>query len=152
MTTISAYLNFTGNTEEVFNFYKSVFGGEFAMLMRYKDSPEKDKVSADEGDKLMHISLPIGNGCMLMGTDAVGPMGLNLKTGNNFHISLSTESKAEADKLYKGLSAGGSIMVPLGDTFWGDYFAMFTDKYGTQWMISYHPVDSKVHEQYASAK
>lgn len=152
MATINAYLNFVDNTEEVFNFYKSVFGGEFGYIMRYKDSPEKDKVPAKDADKIMHISLPIGKGGMLMGTDALDSMGRNLKVGNNFHISISTESKAEADKLYKGLSAGGSIMVPLGDAFWGDYFAMFTDKYGTQWMISYHPVESKVHEQYASAK
>src|SRR5258706_9014056 len=103
MATISAYLNFVDNTEEVFNFYKSVFGGEFGFIMRYKDSPEKDKVPAKDANKLMHISLPIGNGCMLMGTDALDSMGRNLKVGNNFHISISTESKAEADKLYKGL-------------------------------------------------
>src|SRR5882757_7890342 len=111
MPTINAYLNFVDNTEEVFNFYKSVFGGEFGFVLRYKDSPEKDKVPAKDANKLMHISLPIGPGCMLMGTDALDSMGRHFKAGNNFHVSLNTASKEEADKLYKGLSASGSIMV-----------------------------------------
>jgi len=137
MATINPYLNYLGNAEEAFTLYKSVFGGEFAMIQRYKDTPEAGKVGPDDGDKLMHIALPIGNGNVLMGTDALGSMGHNLKQGNNFHISLSADSDAEADKIFNGLSAGGKVMMPMMKTFWGSYFGMFTDKFGIQWMVSH---------------
>lgn len=137
MPTINPYLNFEGNTEEAFNFYKSVFGGEFVSIQRFKDTPEGDKVPAEDRDKLMHIALPIGNGIVLMGTDALESMGHKLIPGNNYHLSVSTESQDEADKLFNGLSEGGKIMVPIQKMFWGAYFGMFTDKYGTQWMVSY---------------
>lgn len=137
MATINPYLNFNGNTEEAFNFYKSVFGGEFAMVMRFKDTPEAGKMPADAADKIMHIALPIGKGNILMATDALESMGQKLTTGNNFYISISAETKEEADRLYNKLSAGGKIEMPIGDVFWGAYFGMFADKFGIQWMVSY---------------
>ena len=137
MATINPYLNFAGNTEEAFNFYKSVFGGEFITLQRFKDTPEAGKISESEKDKIMHVSLPIGKGNILMATDALESMGQKLTVGNNFYISISSESKEEAQKLFNGLSAGGKIEMPLQDAFWGAYFGMFTDKFGIKWMINY---------------
>ena len=137
MKTINPYLNFNGNTEEAFNFYKSAFGGEFASVMRFKDSPEAANTAPEDQDKLMHIALPIGKGNLLMGTDALESKGQKLKPGNNFHLSISAESDAETEKLFNALSAGGKVMVPLSKQFWGSYFGMFTDKFGVQWMISH---------------
>lgn len=137
MATINPYLNFKGNTEAAFNFYKSVFGGEFMVLQRFKDTPEADKIPANEREKIMHVSLPIGKGNVLMGTDALESMGQQLTVGNNFYISINAESKDEAEKLFNGLSAGGKIEMPLQDVFWGAYFGMFTDKFGIQWMVNY---------------
>ena len=138
MATINPYLNFPGNTEEAFNFYRSVFGGEFTIVMRYKDMPEgSDNLSAEDREKLMHISLPIGNGNILMGTDAMGSMGQSLTVGNNFVLSISTKSEAETDKIFNGLSAGGQVTMPLQQTFWSPYFGMLTDKFGIQWMVNY---------------
>jgi len=137
MVTINPYLNLPGNTEEAFNFYKSVFGGEFAALQRFKDTPEADRVPRDEKDKIMHVSLPIGKANVLMATDALESMGHKLNDCNGFYISLSAESKDEAEKFFNGLSAGGKKEMPLQDTFWGDYFGMLTDKFGIKWMVSY---------------
>lgn len=137
MAHLNPYLNFSGNTEEAFNFYKSVFGGEFLNVTRFGDTPEKDRVPAQERDKIMHIALPIGNGNILMATDALDSMGHHLKPGNNFHLSVETGSKEEADKLFNGLSVGGKITQPIKDQFWGAYFGSITDKYGINWMISY---------------
>ena len=137
MTAINPYLNFPGTTEEAFNFYKSVFGGEFAMLQRFKDTPEKDRVPAHEQDKIMHIALPIGKGTILMATDALESMGQKLTAGNNFHLSISTESEEEANTLFNALAARGSITIPLEKMFWGAYFGMCTDQFGVQWMVSY---------------
>jgi PhnB protein len=135
---INPYLNFKGNTEEAFNFYKSVFGGEFYMVMRFKDTPEADKVAENEKDMIMHISLPIGgDGTILMGTDALESMGQNPVSGNNFHLAIDAESKEEADKIYKALSAGGKQTMPMSETFWGAYFGMLIDKFDIRWMISY---------------
>jgi PhnB protein len=136
-TLINPYLNFPGNAEEAFNFYKSIFGGEFAMIQRFKDTPEAGNVAAADQNKLMHIALPIGKQNILMATDAIGPHGESLKIGNNFHLSVSTESKAEADKIFNGLSSGGKATMPMDQTFWGSYFGMLTDKFGISWMISY---------------
>lgn len=138
MHTINPYLNFSGNTEEAFNFYKSVFGGEFLAVIRFKDTPEAGKVPSADVNKLMHIALPIGKGTVLMGTDALESQGQKLKQGNNFHLSIMAESREEVDRLFKNLSAGGKVMVEPADMFWGDYFGMFTDKFGTQWMVSYN--------------
>jgi len=138
MATINPYLNFLGNTEEAFNFYRSVFGGEFSIIQRYKDIPEATKnLSADDAEKLMHISLPIGNGNVLMGTDALGSMGQQLTVGNNFVLSMNTSSEAETEKIFNGLSAGGQVTMPLQRTFWSPYFGMLTDQFGIQWMVNY---------------
>ena len=137
MKAINPYLNFPGNTEEAFNFYKSVFGGELVGLTRFKDTSETGKLSDDEKEKLMHVSLPIGNGNVLMATDALESMGHKLSFGNNFYLSIEADSKEEADKLFKNLSADGKTAMPLADTFWGAYFGMLTDKFGIQWMVSY---------------
>ena len=137
MATINLYLNFQGNTEEAFNFYKSVFGGEFTSLQRFKDTPEAGKIPASEQEKIMHIALPIGKGNVLMATDALESMGHKVIAGNNFSISIQAESKEEAERLYNGLSAGGKIEMPLQDMFWGAYFGMFTDKFGIRWMVNY---------------
>ncbi len=136
MAIINAYLNFNGNTEEAFNFYKSVFGGEFSALQRFKDTPEADKLSPGDREKIMHIALPIGNN-VLMATDAMESMGQKLKAGNNFSLSIEAQSKEEADKLFSGLSAGGTVTMPLQDAFWGAYFGMLEDRFGIQWMVNY---------------
>ncbi len=138
MATINPYLNFLGNTEEAFNFYRSVFGGEFSIIQRYKDLPDMSKnLSAEDAEKLMHISLPIGNGNVLMGTDALGSMGQQLTVGNNFVLSMNTSSEAETEKIFNGLSAGGQVTMPLQRTFWSPYFGMLTDQFGIQWMVNY---------------
>ncbi|MEP6844713.1 MAG: VOC family protein [Panacibacter sp.] len=134
---INPYLNFAGNTEEAFNFYKSVFGGEFAMLQRFKDTPDADKLPPGVENMIMHVSLPIGNGNILMATDAPEQMGFSLKEGNNFYICIGPDSKEEATRLYNGLSAGGTIEMELQDMFWGAYYGSFTDKFGVKWMINY---------------
>jgi len=137
MTTINPYLNFPGTTEEAFNFYKSVFGGEFSMLQRFKDTPEGGNLSESDGNKIMHVSLPIAPGYVLMATDALESMGFKLNTGNNTYIAIAPDSRDEATRLFNGLSAGGKIEMDLQDTFWGAYYGAFTDKYGVQWMINY---------------
>jgi PhnB protein len=137
MATLNPYLNFPGNTEEAFNFYKSVFGGEFLNVTRFKDTPAAAQMSAADANKLMHISLPIGKGNILMATDALESMGHKLSYGNNTQLSLEADSKEEATRLFNGLSAGGKLEMPLSDQFWGAYFGMFTDKYGVKWMVNY---------------
>jgi PhnB protein len=137
MKTVNPYLNFPGTTEQAFNFYKSVFGGEFTSLQRFKDTPEANRVAAQDADKIMHIALPIANGNVLMATDAIESMGHALKEGNNFYLSLETESEDEANKLFDKLSANGKVAMPMAKTFWGSYFGMVNDKFGVQWMISY---------------
>ena len=138
MPALNPYLNFNGNAEEVFNFYKSVFGGEFATVMRFKDLPSEYKSSAGDDNKIMHMALPIAGGSMLMGSDVPEKMG-KVVAGSNFNISISASSKQEADKLFNGLSAGGNVVMPMADAFWGSYFGMFTDKYGISWMVSFDP-------------
>ena len=139
MALINPHINFNGNAEEAFNFYKSVFGGEFATIVRFKEisSPE-NQISETEGNKIMHIALPIGQN-VLMGNDVPEFMGRVDENENRSKISISAESKEEADKLYNGLSAGGSIEVPINDSPWGSYFAMFRDKFGIEWMVDFNP-------------
>ena len=137
MATMNPYLNFGGNTEEAFNFYRSVIGGQFTAVHRYKDMPGAGNISEDEKNKIMHISLPIGNGNVLMATDVLESMGQKLKEGNNFYIALTAESREEADELFEGLSEGGDIEMPMEETFWGSYFGSFKDKFGVGWMIDY---------------
>ena len=139
MATINPYLTFNGTCEAAFNFYKSVFGGEFQMIGKFKDMPPQEgmEVPASEGDKIMHVSLPISKETILMGSDTSAAFGPPMVEGNNFSISISTGSKEEADKMFKGLSAGGKVTMPMGDTFWGSYFGMFADKFGMNWMVGY---------------
>jgi PhnB protein len=137
MAAFNPYLNFNGNTEEAFNFYKSVFGGAFAMVMRFRDAPGNENMPPEVLDKIMHIALPIGNGNMLMATDSLESMGQKLVVGNNHYCMLGVDSKEEADSLFAKLSVNGKIEMPLQDTFWGDYYGAFTDQFGIQWMIDY---------------
>lgn len=136
MPTINTYLNFNGNTEEAFNFYKSVFGGEFKMLQRLKDTPDSDKIAANEQNLIMHVALPIGNN-VLMGTDVPSSMP-QVVFGTNSSISIDAANKEEAEKLFNGLSAGGVVGMPLQQMFWGALFGFFTDKFGVQWMVNYN--------------
>jgi PhnB protein len=121
MVTINPYLNFPGNTEEAFNFYRSVFGGEFMNLQRFKDTPEKDRVPAHEQNKLMHVALPVGAN-ILMGTDALESMGHRINIGSNMSISVSTQSEEEATTIFNALAAGGKVSVPLAKNVLGGFF------------------------------
>lgn len=139
MAQINPYINFNGNAEEAFTFYKSVFGGEFAKIMRFKDMASSEfPVSEKEANKIMHIALPIGKN-ILMANDVPESMGRTNENENRSKISISAESKAEADKLFHGLSVGGQIEFPISDSPWGSYFGMFRDKYGIEWMVDFDP-------------
>jgi PhnB protein len=138
MKSIAIYLNFEGKTEEAFKLYRSVFGGEFASLQRYRDMPGSEKVKAADKEKLLHIALPLGKtGVALMGSDKIEGFGPNLKMGNNVHISIVTESEEEAKRIVNALSAGGKSIMPLQKQFWGDLYGSFEDKFGANWMVSY---------------
>ena len=139
MAQINPHINFNGNAEEAFTFYKSVFGGEFAIIMRFKDisSPEFP-VTEKEANKIMHIALPIGKNA-LMANDVPESMGKTNENENRSKISISAESIEEADRLFNGLSVGGQIEVPIGDSPWGSYFGMFRDKYGIEWIVDFDP-------------
>lgn len=138
MAILNPYLNFPGNTEEAFSFYKSVFGGEFTSVVRFKDMPmEGFSIPKQDENKIMHIGLPIGKDNVLMATDTLESLGQKLTTGNNFYISIHPENKEEADHIFNGLSAGGKIEMPMSDQVWGDYFGSLKDKFGIQWMINY---------------
>ncbi len=137
MTAVNPYLNFNGNTEDAFNFYRSVFGGEFQALQRFKETPHGDGMSDSDKEKIMHVSLPIGPHTNLMGTDSLESMGQQLTAGNNFSLAISPESIEEARKLFDGLAAGGKVEMPFEKAFWGAWFGMLVDKFGIQWMINY---------------
>ena len=139
MTTVNVYLNFDGQCEEAFSFYKSVFGGEFSYIGRFNEMPqdENNKLSESDGNKIMHVSLPISAETNLFGSDTVGAWSPKLVQGNNYSISINASSKEEADRLFNGLSAGGQVTMPLENTFWGAYFGMFVDKYGINWMVNF---------------
>jgi PhnB protein len=143
MVTINPYLNFPGTTEEAFNFYKSVLNGEIIGLQRFKDTPEATKLPAHEQEKMMHMSIAFGKGNLLMATDALESMGHKVTAGTNFHLTVNTESKDEANRVFKGLAAGGQITMPIEDMFWGAYFGMLTDKFGIQWMVTCDPNQPK---------
>jgi len=141
MALINPHVNFNGNAEEAFTFYKSVFGGEFTKIIRFKDLGAAGfKVSEKEENKIMHIELPIGKS-KLMANDVPEVMGRTNENENRSKIVISAESKEEADKLFNGLSVGGEIEGPIGDSPWGSYFGMFRDKYGIEWMVSFDPKD-----------
>jgi PhnB protein len=138
MAQINPYIHFNGNAEEAFTFYKSVFGGEFAMLMRFKDMEIPGSIANEsEANKIMHIALPIGKHDILMGSDTPEALGVHHLNETRSKISISAESKEEADNIYNGLSAGGQIEMPIADSPWGSYFGMFRDKYGIEWMIDF---------------
>ena len=137
MAAVNPYLMFNGTCEEAFLFYKSVFGGEFPYIGKFKDAPaEEGEVLSEEAlNRIMHVSLPIGN-TILMGSDSHPRYG-DVGFGDNFSISINTESTEEADKIFNGLSAGGKVEMPMDNTFWGSYFGMFKDKFGVNWMVSF---------------
>ena len=139
MATTNTYLNFNGNCEAAFNFYKSVFGGEFMYMGRFGEMPNNEEYKVPEADKnkVMHVSLPIGTS-VLMGSDCGGEWAPTFKQGNNFSVSVTADSKEEADRIFNALLAGGQITMPLANTFWGDYFGMLTDQFGINWMMSYN--------------
>ena len=140
MPLINPHINFNGNAEEAFNFYKSVFGGEFAKIIRFKDLAGPEFMVAEkEENKIMHIALPIGKGSMLMANDVPEIMGKTNENENRSKIVISAESKEEADKLFNGLSVGGQIEGPIGDGPWGSYFGCFRDKYGIEWIVEFDP-------------
>ena len=138
MAIINPHINFNGNAEEAFIFYRSVFGGEFAKVIRFKDlaGPEFP-VAEKELNKIMHIALPIGKGSMLMANDVPEFMGRTNENENRSKIVISAESKEEADRLFHGLSAGGTVEMPMDNSPWGSYFGMFRDKYGIEWMVDF---------------
>jgi PhnB protein len=139
MASVNVYLTFNGNCEEAFNFYKSVFGGEFPYIGRFSEMPADGgkPLPPEDANKIMHVSLQISKETALMGSDTGGEWAPGFKQGNNFSISVNADSKAEAEKLFNGLSAGGTVTMPLAKTFWSECFGMLTDKFGISWMMSY---------------
>ena len=139
MVTINAYLTFDGTCEEAFNFYKSVFGGDFPMVGKFGDMPAQEgmpPISDEVKNRIMHMSLPISAETVLMGSDTM-PGIHDHQVGNNISLSINTDSREESDRVFNGLSAGGKVSMPLADTFWGAYFGMWTDKFGINWMVNY---------------
>lgn len=136
-TAVNPYLMFNGTCEVAFLFYKSVFGGDFPYIGKFKDAPaEEGEVLSEEAlNRIMHVSLPIGNS-ILMGSDTHPRYG-DVGFGDNFSVSVNAESREDADKIFNGLSAGGKVEMPMNDTFWGSYFGMFKDKFGINWMVSF---------------
>ena len=145
MATINPYVHFNGNAEEAFTFYKSVFGGEFAKISRYKDisSPEYP-IPENDANRIMHIVLPIGKSNVLMASDTIESMGQVTENDNRNTVFISAENKEEADKLFNGLSKGGNVEMPITYGPWGNYFGMFADKFGVQWMVDF---DTKLNGQ-----
>lgn len=140
MARTSTYLNFNGNTEQAFVFYRSVFGGEFiGPLHRFKDippEPGQPPITAETAEMVMHVELALLGGHVLMGTDAPEAMGFHVVPGNNVHINLEPDTRAEAQRLFNALAAGGTVDMPMQDMFWGDYFGSLTDKFGIHWMVN----------------
>ncbi|TXF78888.1 VOC family protein [Chryseobacterium sp.] len=149
MAQVNAYLTFNGNCEEAFTFYKSVFGGEFPYIGRFGDMPSSEdgkQLSESEKNKIMHVSLPISQETVLMGSDTGGEWASHFVAGNNISLSLNTDSREEAERLFNELSEGGKVTMPLADTFWGAYFGMWTDKFGINWMVNYDDPSQMKHE------
>ena len=140
MATVNVYLTFNGNCEEAFNFYKSVFGGEFTYIGRYGDMPAQEgmpPLSDEDKNRVMHVGLPVSSETILMGADNMKDNEKNTTFGNNFSIIVTAGGKEEADRFFNLLSKDGQIWMPMKEEFWGDYFGMFADKFGINWMISY---------------
>ena len=143
MATINPYINFNGNAEEAFTFYKSVFGGEFEKITRFKDIASAEfPVAETEANKIMRIALPIG-GNMLIANDIPESMGRVNENENRSKIAVTADSKEETDKIFNGLSAGGTVEVPMAESPWGTYFAMFRDKYGIEWTVDFDPKNNE---------
>ena len=138
MAQINPHINFNGNAEEAFNFYKSVFGGEFSRVVRFKDmSIPGFNIEEDEANKIMHIALPIGKS-ILMANDGPVQLGRVNERENRSKIVVNADSREEADRIFTGLSAGGDVEMPMDESPWGSYFGMFRDKFGIEWMIEYN--------------
>ncbi|HEY0896698.1 MAG TPA: VOC family protein [Sphingobacteriaceae bacterium] len=138
MAQVNSYLYFNGDCEAAFNFYKSVFGGDFQYVGRYSDMPpSEDKTMEIDGDKIMHIALPISKETVMMGSDVGGEWAEKNVIGNNIQLSVNADSEEEAKRIFEALSAGGTVKMPLEKTFWGALFGMFVDKFGIYWMVNY---------------
>jgi PhnB protein len=135
MITVNPYMTFNGNCLEAFNHYKKVFGGEFEAKQHFRDEPGSKHPPA-EGEKILHVSLPLSKGYMLMGSDRPGSIG-DGTIGENISLSLDVDTRKEADRVFKELAEGGKITMPIADTFWGSYFGMLNDRFGVQWMVSF---------------
>lgn len=136
MTTVNPYLNFSGNAEEAFEFYQSVFGGELQIVL-YKDLEDDMGATGGDLEKIAHVALPIGADTRLLGSDVLESFGPSVTTGDNFYINLETESAEETERLFSALSEDGDIEMTLQDTGWAEQFGMCTDKFGVQWMVNY---------------
>ncbi len=140
MTRLHSYLNFAGNAEEAFEFYRSVFGGEFSSVFRFRDMPmEGVSIPEEDQGKIMHISLPIGEDDILMASDTLPALGQELVQGNNVYVSVNPGSREEADRIFGALSEGGEVEMPIADQMWGDYYGSLKDKFGVMWMVNYGP-------------
>lgn len=140
MNAVNVYLTFNGNCKEAFDFYRSVLGGNYSHFNTFGEMPQDEgtpPIHKEDKNKVMHVSLPISEHTVLMGSDTGGEWAKDFKQGNNFSVSISTDEKEEADRIFKGLSKGGNVMMPMNNTFWGSYFGMFTDKFGVNWMVSF---------------
>lgn len=137
MRQVTPYLHFKGNATQAMNFYKSVLGGDFSIFQKYKDVPGGEKMSAEDQERLIHVSLQVSPQITIMASDTFESVEQSLESGNNFHICLHTESEPETEKLFAGLSQDGQVLMPLNRTFWGSYFGMCKDKFGVQWMLNY---------------
>jgi len=137
MPKLNPYLNFDGQAEEAFNFYRSVFGGDFhGGILRFTNVPGAENIPENEKNRIIHIALPVGDD-LLMASDIMPSAGHRLIVGNNNYVSIFPDTKEEADRLFSSLSAGGVVELPLQDQFWGDYYGSFTDKFGVKWMVNY---------------
>lgn len=138
MTTVNIYLTFNGNCQEAFEFYRSVFGGDFQYIGTYGQMPDQEDVLVEENekDKILHVTLPISKETMLMGNDNLEAFRSSLITGNNFAISIKTDSRGEADRLFSKLSEEGKITMPMEETFWGSYYGNVTDRFGIKWKVN----------------
>lgn len=140
MTKINPYLTFIGNCEEAFNHYKSIFGGEFTYVGRFDEMPPnpENPMSDEDKTKIMHMSLPISDETVLMGSDALGELADQTIIGSNISLSINADTKEDANKIFEALATGGKITMPITDSFWGDYFGMCTDKFEINWMVSFN--------------
>jgi PhnB protein len=137
MLTTNTYLNFDGDTMPAFEFYRSIFGGEFDRLMKMGEMPGQEKLSAQERNLIAHVGLKLSEAATLHGSDVIKSYGQQLTVGNNFYILLSPDSRTQADQLFAALSAGGTVEIEMTEMFWGAYYGAFKDKFGVQWMISF---------------